>query len=297
MLIPKFVYIVIATAGDHFAEMAAVSMQTLRLTNPSAHIVLLTNQATAESNQAAMQLVRGLCNDIIVEKNEYEDLVAQSRYLKLRMRDLVEGDFIYLDSDTLILGTLDALWEINADFAACLDEPTYGAEFVQSRSMLFNALNWTLNPQKYINFGVALMRDTLKMREFCQQLFVLWQEQVIKTGKYNDQFVLNHLLCNSDIDFKALKSTFNAQITANPMRAIKAKIMHVFTGAFDDRNDTVLHVLAKRLKQEGRLDMALLNHFLEHRDPWVSLDTVRKLTATKHYVKAAALYLKKTVMQ
>lgn len=297
MINPQFVYILIATADDYYAEMAAVSMQTLQLTNPDARIVLLTDQATFDSTGHAMRLIREFCSQIIPIKNQYQDMVMQSRFLKIKMRELIKGDFIYLDTDTLVLGALDTLWETKADFAACLDEPCYGEAFVAERDTLFKMLHWTLIPEKYINFGVALMRDTPKMHEFSQHLFTLWTEQVIKTGKHNDQFALNHLLNNTNIDFNVLPKSYNAQITANPMAGIKAKILHIFTGKFAERNDTVLHVLAKRLKQEGTIDMEVLNKLIKDGDPWVNLDTVRKLTATKHYMQAAALYLKKEVMR
>ena len=52
---------------------------------------------------------------------------------------------------------------------------------------------------------------------------------------------------------KVLPTTWNAQLSMNPMVVKNAAIVHVFTGQFDTRNDTVLHATAKQLRADGAL--------------------------------------------
>ena len=290
----NFVYVICASPADHFAEMAAVSMASLRLVHPNASIVAVMDDATFAGDTPGISAIRDVAQCVVPETNGFGTPLLKSRYLKTNLRRIIEGDFVFLDSDTIILRPLNAIWETAADIAAApdLDEEGRPYSMTEVQRELFTQLDWAPFRGHFLNAGVFLMRDNDATRSLADALAQDWRHFVETTGKPNDQLAFNHVL------FRTARSTmlptrFNAQIRMNPLVARGAHIAHIFSGRFDELNDTVLHVLSKRLKVEGHFDTDLLRDAIAAGHVWTELDSMKKCLATGQPWKVAGLVVRK----
>lgn len=292
----NYVYVVTSSQEDFFAEMAAVSMKTLRLTNINSHIIVVCDKQTIHVESPGVKLIKELSNEIIAVKAPYDSSLVRSRYLKANLIKIIAKSFVYLDSDTLILKSLDSIWDNTVDIAATVDltpKDTKNNTYSLAMQEAYQTMGWQFPPKRYLNSGVILINDTQNVRELGNALATNWAEQYQKTGKVNDQYVFNHLINSMDLHVKLLPVFYNAQFIMEPLVAKNAAIVHVYSGQFDTRNDTVLHILSKQLKRDGKIDDATLIQMIKTKNPWTAMDSVKKYIALNDYVGAVAFMLKR----
>ena len=105
----KIVYDVISTEEDNYFEQAWVSMFSLKHYNKNAYIVLLTDESTLMTiNNTYREKAKSLIDDIVVVPfDKHYSNKEKSRWIKTSMRHLVKGDFLFIDADTIVAGTLE----------------------------------------------------------------------------------------------------------------------------------------------------------------------------------------------
>lgn len=283
---PHFVYVLIASADDLFAEMAAVSIATLRETTPGARITILSDETTRGLRTPGAALLHSLVDDWVCERLEASSPMERSRRLKLTCRHRIEGDFIYLDCDTLIARDLTALAQHRGDFAAVQD---LGQPLPEIRELVARK-NWSL-PARRFNGGVLGLRDTPRVRQMYETAASIWKEAA-SAGVYYDQLPFWIATKRAGLPVTWLSPSFNAQITMKTYAAIRPHIFHIFSLQFAQRDHTVLHVLTKKLKTDGRLDRDLLLAFVETGNPWMRLSRPGQYVALGRPVAAAGAALR-----
>ena len=284
----KYAYVVCSTVDGHFAEMAAISAASLQRTNPGARIIVVTDRETLATGTPGLAAMRSLGATILVSDAVQPSIIERSRYIKVKLRSLVDGDYVYLDSDTLILKDISAVWNMDAEIAGAEDLDPNGRPYLMSEDHrhAYKAMGWEALTQNHVNTGVLLIRDTVPVRTMMDQFYRDWLEYRRVTGKVNDQPTFNHTLRASEVRFRALPSAYNAQLVYDPRIATGAKVVHVFSGNFENRNDTILHGLARSLKQTGVIDFATIDRHCELGHVWPTIDSFRKAVATRNYPKA-----------
>jgi lipopolysaccharide biosynthesis glycosyltransferase len=293
----KFVYVLSSSETDYFAEMTAISLASLRLTNPKAQATLIIDSATRKQNRAIIHRIVDSFDDIVAVEIQKNDQVFFSRYMKVKIRDLVSGDFLYIDSDTIILKDLSQIFGFEYEIGGALDISSRNSHISipSDQAENFRRLNWNIVNNPYVNGGVFYMKDSENNKKFSDMWFKLWNEFGQVIGKYNDQPSFNYALDQSDSKFHLLPQTWNAQVGLSPLDAKNAKIAHVYSGQFETRRDTVLHLASHRLKAEGVIDFELLEGAIRNGHVWTSLDTVKKNVAMGRYGAAAGIAFKKLV--
>ena len=170
----KIVYILVSSGACVYTEQAWVSAYSARLRNPSAEMVLLIDSETVVPEPMA-----ALFNQI--RKVDFPSEVPpmkRSRLLKTGMRGLVEGDFLYIDADTVVARPLDDIDAVEAPLAACRDlhapfaeHPHRSATINMCRRLGFDASGVA----DYFNSGVMLVKDTPENHAF----FEAWQQNYL----------------------------------------------------------------------------------------------------------------------
>jgi lipopolysaccharide biosynthesis glycosyltransferase len=282
----EYVYVVCSEGNDFFAEMAAVSLSSLRMVSPFASVTVLIDKQTASINSSAVSALRSSSSFKIIDCPG-SDALARSRYLKTHLRKFVNGRFIFLDSDTIVLRSPDPIWEMDCDVAAVPDLSLSGKPLSSSEALpeLFAKLEWTLRPGPYLNSGVIYFSDSAAAYEmgevFCSAWFVFQKT----TGKMNDQPAFNFAVSKVNPKLTVLPLSYNAQISMNAMTNRDAIIIHYFSGKFETSVETVAHVEAKRLKSHGTLDADLLQSAIASGNPWTKIDSYKKALAVRQYMK------------
>ena len=280
----KYVYVVSSTERDYFAELAAVSMASLRLASTTVQIVVFTDRQTSTVNSPGVAAIRDASDDFIVVDCPGITPLHRSRFLKTSIRSLTSGRFVYLDSDTIILKSPDTIWAIDCDVAASLDVAPNGESHSSLRALpLTNATHETTRSLRYLNAGVMYFADSSAAHAVGEQYRSDWSQSLQTTGRPNDQPSFNRAAHIAGARLHVLPASYNAQISMNPLLLRGAKILHFFTKDLESRDDTIAHIAARRLKSEGILDKSGLQRAIASGNPWTRIDSYRKAVAARHY--------------
>src|SRR4051794_14367630 len=228
---PQFCYVLTTTGRDPFADMTYASVMFLREIHPEAEIVCLCDAAShrelTSSGHALLDVV-----DRTQSIDTHDGPPGfRNRYVKTQMRQILDGDFVYLDSDTLVVDRLDKMLACHASVGGIAnhsgtDDPT-GLNDVEQD--YFHTMGWELPRKVYVNGGVLLLRDSDPARRFCQ----LWHEKWLawtRRGRYTDQPSLNSALTDSGVDYEILPDRFNAQIGGKPSLCREpVAVWHIYT--------------------------------------------------------------------
>lgn len=252
----QLLYVLVSTPADVYLEQAFVSVSSARLRNPGARIVLLTDRATADGlagRGVIGESFREMFDQMVVEDlDPGMSAMQRSRLLKTGMRKYVQGDFLYIDADTVVAWPLQDIDKVKAQLAACRDlhspfaqHPHRGAILSMCRKIGFDAGN----VREYFNSGVMLVRDTPGTHAFFEQ----WQknyEASFAAGIRPDQMSLAQT--NAKGLIKLLPDAWNCEVQNGVRYLGSAYIWHymvtnVGSGPQDslyllNREDTLLAV-------------------------------------------------------
>lgn len=258
----KIVYVVVSSGKDAYLEQAFLSVHSLRRCNPSVHVTLLTDTLSrdAASERGALGTeFFGLFDEVVVrELDPALSGMTRSRLLKTGMRNFIDGDFLFIDSDTLVCKPLDGIDAVESELAACLDLHTPLAAHTHRDAILslcrrigFDAAAET----EYFNSGVLLVRDTPAVRAF----FSAWQEHYLagaKAGVHSDQPSLAWTNAEAGHLISRLPDAWNCQAMSGVRFLGEAKVFHYLcTNAAPKENGVLYRLHDKdellRLRTEG----------------------------------------------
>lgn len=234
----KIVYDVISPIDSLYFEQAWASAWSLKQYNPDAYVVLLTDQATSdtlktEERKGALDVIDEIC--IVTFKKDYTNK-EKSRWIKTNMRNLICGDFLFIDADTIVTGVLDELECINCTIGAVLDNHCHSIEI--SNFPIFRMMYTNLFQQIYgidykddtdvYNSGVLLVRDVPAAYEF----FNLWHQNWLisrQHGECRDQLSMTKVLQEKKNFITELSGVYNCQIRTSVQYLYDALILHTFS--------------------------------------------------------------------
>ncbi len=175
----KIVYVLISSDDDIYLEQAYISMFSAKYYMPDCHIVLVTDKLTSETFIGTRKNEVKYADDFIVVDLDSNKFNAQqrSRQLKTSVRNRIDGNFIFIDCDTIITKPLYDIDYIETDIAACRDTHS---DFINNpyRNMCIehgHLLGWPIDQEsEYFNSGVIYVKDTNLTHEFYKR----WNENL-----------------------------------------------------------------------------------------------------------------------
>jgi len=235
----KYLYILVSDDTDFYFEQALLSITSLRIWMPNAFVSLLVDDVTEANLKNKRGNILGLVDEFkSVMLETYFNKKARSRWLKTSMRQHVEGDFLYIDNDTIIADDLSSLHNINIDLGAILDEHIYLSKFETLRPIRMKEIKAMFKKRKfnlpfdfkiYFNGGVFFCRDCKTGYHFFSEWHRLWLH-CFELGELTDQPSLNQANFNLGNIIQELNGIWNCQILNDG--ALKflcnAKIIHYF---------------------------------------------------------------------
>ena len=236
----KYLYILINSETGFYAEQTYISMLSLKRVSPNAHISLLVDKDTAQiTRNSFFEKITNIANEYkVIELDKAMPPVAKSRFLKTTMRQHIDGDFIYIDSDTIWVNPIEEA-DFTFDIMAVLDGHVLFNQNPAKEKIenLFKKLNCQPNTEFYVNGGVLFSRDT----DFSRSFFTQWHEkwnQTSQTGIFIDQPSLNYTINKTIVPNKnyLLPGEYNCQIANSWNHFFNSKIVHYFTSGYADNN-------------------------------------------------------------
>ena len=265
----KYVYVLTSTPKDLYYEQALMSAYSLRLHNPSAHIVILVDNKTLSSFTAEnkRQALKKYASEIIsVDFADDVPNVDRSRLIKTAIPEYVDGSFLYIDCDTIITDDLSDIENVDAITAGVLDGHCTLDEHIHKKYFLSRdkklGFHGTQALGGNINGGLILAKaDKEDEKAQTTALFKAWNE-IWKYSAYekkdkHDQSALNEANYRTGMKMALLDGVWNCQPSHGGLAFLKnAKILHYYSSEFSGKNYIPYYKLADkslqaRIKEEG----------------------------------------------
>jgi len=227
----QVVYVLICNDENFFYEQFLISITSLKFQMKNVSIIVLTDQDT---NNYLMNKHPEIKNQInyFVSYNmpKQYNMAARSRILKTKMRELIQGDFLFIDCDTLICESLDEICEIPYSSAVLDNHGTVENHIQNFRSVIKRANQFRFSvgfENCHYNTGVLWCKDNIETRRFFDNWYRLWKETYQK-GVIVDQLSFNEINNRMNGVFRAMDGKWNCQIRCGIPFLAEAKIIHYF---------------------------------------------------------------------
>jgi hypothetical protein len=238
----KIVYVLVSSPEDIYYEQCLVSVYSLRKYHKDAEVVVLVDDATAASLTGNRSLLVTLATEIKVIDTpiEYTSL-QRSRVIKTSIRKHVSGDFMFIDTDTVICDPLDDIDNIEAelaivpDFHVSFDEYPFRGYMLSEMYRLFG--QDVSHVVDYFNSGVIYAKDTEVVHRFFEQWNKNWTYSAIEKNNPKDQPALLKTDADAGQVIRVLDGEYNCQIAASIRYLYSAKILHFFNARFFAHNN------------------------------------------------------------
>jgi hypothetical protein len=263
---PIAVCYVLSTDGDpRYCDLAAVSIASLKQVHPSARVTVLTDDDSLDAVRATVCLLRGGSISVRSVGRFAGSPRARSRFVKTQMRSAMEGDFLYLDADTVVVGALDEIYNFRTPLAAAidrnLDNPSGG--FPTWVMPDFERLGWPYPTRHYLNNGVILWKDCVDAHEFGRLWHANWREYHATVDNPADQPAFNYSMSAIGLLPEILDDRFNARVTVSPEFFTGARIIHYYAHGTDRPDRASLDRLMARVRSGAPLNGWLTSEALE----------------------------------
>ena len=238
----KFVYALVSSEKDCYTEQALVSMHSLRRHNPTCHITLATDDDTLESLVGGRARIKEYVNELVVVAVPAEFSAKQrSRFVKTSLRRNVRGDFLYIDCDTVVTGSLAGLESVDCEVAAVYARHFNFRESGEMHPVLEDYYRKRpvteeemYDVRDFFNGGIILCKDTEKGCRLFDTWHKFWLESSTKYGYHYDQSDLWRANASLGDVVEALDGVYNCQ-TINIKYAAgyipQCKIFHYFSSS------------------------------------------------------------------
>lgn len=202
--------------------------------NPEAEITIVTDESTFPHLEKYPELVMLATKVSIHEFSPGISNFERSRSLKTRLRFLIEGDYLFVDTDTIFCDTICEIDLIQSDIAIVED---LHVPFLLKHPLKKNIINRTESVYgdisvsegtKYFNSGVIYSKDTDLSKHFYHEWNSNWELSKNKTNRLYDQPALLKTIIDNPNYVKTLEGIYNVQLAGSIRYLFDGKILHFF---------------------------------------------------------------------
>jgi hypothetical protein len=290
----QYAFVVSEEAPGKLAWLALSSAMSVRICDGDADIVLVADAATRSRWPPALaRQLEAVFSHVLAPAVSPPPGPVASRHLKTSLRQLLAGDLLFLDVDTLMFDVPLALFAGDHDVGAVPDRNwqqwrPHRPEWVGPH---YRELGWSFSTRGYFNSGVLFLRDSAAARELGAGWHRRWTEFFAATAKHQDQPSFNSLLDAPGLKVRSFPLRYNAMVDAIPYFCWRAKIVHYFLHGARRLSaaDSLLAHLADTWQQQGEFDRGLYLAHRSRRDPWIHPTQSIQIELAAGNVGAAAL--------
>lgn len=225
----KILYVLVSSDLDYYYEQALVSVTSLRYVKSNVFVTLLVDDKTDATLVGNRSKLKSLVDEYkVVSFDSSVNSMERSRSLKTRMRNVIDGDFLYVDVDTVWCDLYDDK-VFTDDVMAVPDGHCSLSEHPLEYKIIETTrkLNFNVNQDCHFNSGVLFMKDTPLAHEFSSLWNDLWGKSCCK-NVFVDQPSLNEANYRMNYIIRRLPDEYNAQIGRCLNYLASAKIIHYF---------------------------------------------------------------------
>ena len=229
----KIVYVLVSLESDIYLEQAWVSIFSLRHFNKEVAVEIVCDDRTAERIRTqSPEEFRQLAGKIVsVPFAEDVSNRERSRWLKTNLRNLVNGDFLFLDTDTIITDSLSEIDTFGFDLGMVYswhcrmsERPNMRVTKNRIKSLFGKVLK---DETDYFNSGVIFCKDTETTHRFFSKWHENWESAKDKPNGIQDQQSLA-VTVDELGGVYAISGIYNCQPIYSMKYISTAKIVHFF---------------------------------------------------------------------
>ena len=233
----KAAYVLTCSEGDRYLEQAWMSIWSLKHHNSTIQVALVVDEASCTLIKSTYRKkMLDLVDELVcVHVPEGFDQRAKSRWLKTSLRTHIEGDFLFIDTDTVVCESLSEVDDWDCSIGAVIDENSYKP--LSEDVPKLHKLQWLARQcdtdidfcqLPYYNSGVLYVKDNAEAHTLYDAWHKLWLSNYEK-GVYQDQIPLYSATLRSGIHLTELPAQFNCQVTEWAINALTdARIIHYY---------------------------------------------------------------------
>lgn len=228
----KLVYVLTCAPEATYIEQALLSIWSARYHNPDAHIVLMvddqTNQLFVEKRAEVLKYISEKV--VVTFENRNDTMMYRSRYIKTQIRKLVKGNVLFVDSDTIINGSLAEIDDLDCIVGAVCESNLPISQFCVPLYQLVreNAqkIGWKpMGEQYYFSSGVIYAKDTPATHQLFEKWHQNWRDGLEK-GINIDQPSLAKANIECGHIVQRIDDKWNCIMFTYPRWAKEANILH-----------------------------------------------------------------------
>lgn len=270
----KIIYVIVSDETDTYLEQALISVYSARLHNHDAHIGIVIDNRTAETIINKREEINKYIDDTIVINIPGEHSKAyRSRFIKTNLRNLVKGDFLFIDTDTIICNPLNDIDDIRWDICAVRELNKHN-KFSDEEPWMYQlakkvGIEKELWGEPYFNSGVMYVKDTENTHKLYNVWHDFWMKYSLK-GLNTDQTPL--CMANKMVGhtIKHMDDCWNCQIKADGIYQTKdAKIIHYFYGMEADSFFFSKEAVFNTIKETGTIPLIVKEMINDAREAFV----------------------------
>ena len=256
----QIVYVLVSSEKDVFLEELWASAWSLRQYEPDVIVNVVVDEPTAKRVRANAELMALITNLVVADVPEKYTPKERSREIKTRIRELIKGDFFYIDTDTVICKPLGEIDNCEYDVAGIPDsnvflkDNPFGGGMIGSVKGIFGSD--VSNREYLINGGVIYAKDNEVAHELFKRWNKNWTYSCFEKGNSQDQPALWQSDHEMGHVIKLLPDVYNSQVAMSLQYFADAAIVHFLHMNFIPDQSYSLYLslkIYKDLKNVGTL--------------------------------------------
>lgn len=233
-MIPQIVYVLVANEKNLYLEEMWVSIFSLRRHHPEATVKVLMDVETKEYLSRFPQLTSMIDETVVVQTPAEYNAKQRSRQIKTTIRNVLKGDYIFIDTDTVICKPLDGIVEDIAEMKDFKGIAAVREGHVTMKDTLFPPtgtvkrifdIDISQSPLM-TNSGVMFVADIPFTHEFYKRWNENWKRSCFEKGNSQDQPSLYATDCQYGYVIRELSGIYNAQVAMSLKYYADAVILH-----------------------------------------------------------------------
>ena len=233
-MIPQIVYVLVANEKNLYLEEMWVSIFSLRRHHPEATVKVLMDIETKEYLSRFPQLTSMIDETVVVQTPAGYNAKQRSRQIKTTIRNVLTGDYIFIDTDTVICKPLDGIVEDIRELKDFRGIAAVREGHATMKDTLFPPtgtvkrifdIDISQSPLM-TNSGVMFVADIPFTHEFYKRWNENWKRSCFEKGNSQDQPSLYATDCQYGYVIRELSGIYNAQVAMSLKYYADAVILH-----------------------------------------------------------------------
>ena len=229
----KLVYVLTCAPDKHYIEQALMSVWSARHWNSDAHIVLMVDDLTDKLLVGKRAEILDYISEKIVVSfdNASLSMMYRSRFIKTSVRQRIEGDFLFIDCDTITCKSLadidNFIVEVGAVLESHLLVKDYCDGLYKKTVEVTSKIGVDIDAEgSYFSSGVLYVRDTPQTRRFYEMWHQYWiDSQAVGVSFDQPSLAKTNRDCGHVI--KCIPDTYNCILFTMNNFTEQAHILHV----------------------------------------------------------------------